>query len=377
MLNLSALFNNSNEDRQSFLDALTLDSYQKEELEQARKDIRECLKQGLPQVLRGRGYESDVPTPRFFTQGSWSYKTLNAPAQMPQQCDLDDGAYLPMGFVTQTKRPSKAASLFFSAAEEALAPLVKMRGWKQSEKPTCIRIEVSSDAHVDIPLYAIPDAEFQLLKARAHYAMDSIEEAVKRAERDAWTALPNDQVLLAHREKDWIESDPRPLKDWFLNEVDVKGEQLRRVVRYLKAYRDWRWSQGGPASILLMAAASPLFEAKHGRDDVALLEVCKALPKALRDGVNNPAEESESLTDRLGPNGVEEAAKAFEKFAAILDAAISCSDASLACRWLQEQFGQRFPFQPIWVPTPSAREAVLATAAIPGPSEILGRNKSA
>ena len=377
MLNLSALFNNSNEDRQSFLDALTLDSYQKEELEQARKDIRECLKQGLPQVLRARGYESDVPTPRFFTQGSWSYKTLNAPAQMPQQCDLDDGAYLPMGFVTQTKRPSKAASLFFSAAEEALAPLVKMRGWKQSEKPTCIRIEVSSDAHVDIPLYAIPDAEFQLLKARAHYAMDSIEEAVKRAERDAWTALPNDQVLLAHREKDWIESDPRPLKDWFLSEVDVKGEQLRRVVRYLKAYRDWRWSQGGPASILLMAAASPLFEAKHGRDDLALLEVCKALPKALRDGVSNPAEESESLTDRLGPDGVEEAAKAFEKFAAILDAAISCSDASLACRWLQEQFGQRFPFQPIWVPTPSAREVVLATAAIPGPSEILGRNKSA
>jgi hypothetical protein len=120
MLNLSALFNNSNEDRQSFLDALTLDSYQKEEFEQARKDIRECLKEGLPLVLRARGYESDVPTPRFFTQGSWSYKTLNAPAQVPQQCDLDDGAYLPMGFVTQTKRPSKAASLFFSAAEEAL-----------------------------------------------------------------------------------------------------------------------------------------------------------------------------------------------------------------------------------------------------------------
>ena len=377
MLDLSVLFNNSNEERPAFLDALTLDSYQKVILESARKEIRECLKLGLPKVLRARGYESDVPTPRFFTQGSWSYKTLNAPAQTPQQCDLDDGAYLPMGFVTQTKRPSKAASLFFSAAEEALSPLVKMRGWKQSEKPTCIRIEVSSEAHVDIPLYAIPDTEFELLKARAAYTMDSVEAAVTRSERDAWTELPNDQVLLAHREKDWIESDPRPLKDWFLNEVDAKGEQLRRVVRYLKAYRDWRWSQGGPTSILLMAAAAPLFEAKHGRDDLALLEVCKALPKALRDGVDNPTEESESLTARLGFEGVEEAAKAFEKFANILDAAISCSDASLACRWLQEQLGQRFPFQPYWVPTPSAREAVLAAAAIPGPSEIVGRNKSA
>lgn len=377
MLNLSPLFNNSNEDRPALLDALTLNAYQKEVLERARKEIRDCLKVGLPRVLRARGYESDVPTPRFFTQGSWSYKTLNAPAQVPQQCDLDDGAYLPLSFVTQTKRPSRAATLFFSAAEEALAPLVKMRGWKLFEKPTCIRVEVSSKAHVDIPLYAIPDAEFEMLKARAAYTMDSIEEAVVRAERDAWTELPSDQVLLAHRVKDWVESDPRPLKDWFLNEVDAKGEQLRRVVRYLKAYRDWRWSEGGPTSILLMAASVPLFEAKHGRDDLALLEMCKALPRTLRAGVDNPIEKSESLTTKLGPEGVEEAAQAFWKFASILDAAINCSDASLACRWLQEQFGERFPYSPHWVPTPSARDAVLATAAIQGPSEILGRNKSA
>lgn len=377
MLNLSILFNNSVEEKTAFLDALNLDTRQKADLEVARKEIRECLKVGLPAVLKARGYESDVPTPRFFTQGSWSYKTLNAPAQSPQQCDLDDGAYLPLGFVSQTKRPSRAAALFFSAAEEALAPLVKVRGWKMSAKPTCIRIELSFLAHVDIPLYAIPDAEFLLLKAKAAYAMDSIEEAVVRAERDAWTALPRDQVLLAHRVHDWIESDPRPLKDWFLNEVDAKGEQLRRVVRYLKAYRDWRWSQGGPASILLMAVAAPLFEAKHGRDDLALLHVCKGIPRALRDGVNNPTETGESLTDRLGAEGVEEAAKAFEEFAGVLDAATSCSEASLACRWLQDQFGERFPYAPHWVTAPSIRDVVLATAAIPGPSEIVGRNKSA
>jgi len=37
--------------------------------------------------------EDAVTQPRFFTQGSWAYKTLNAPAQNPQQADLDDGAY--------------------------------------------------------------------------------------------------------------------------------------------------------------------------------------------------------------------------------------------------------------------------------------------
>lgn len=72
-----------------------------------------------------------------------------------------------------------------------------------------------------------------------------------------WTALPADKVLLAHRECNWMPSDPRPVKEWFLGEVEAKGEQFRRVVRYLKAFRDWRWASGGPASILLMAAAAP------------------------------------------------------------------------------------------------------------------------
>jgi hypothetical protein len=78
-----------------------------------------------------------------------------------------------------------------------------------------------------------------------------------------------DKVLLAHRECNWMPSDPRPVKEWFLGEVEAKGEQFRRVVRYLKAFRDWRWSSGGPASILLMAAAAPLFEKRDRRDDLA------------------------------------------------------------------------------------------------------------
>ena len=80
-------------------------------------------------------------------------------------------------------------------------------------------------------------------------------EAMKRAERDAWTALPHDQVLLAHRDENWVKSDPRPVKHWFLGEVERHGEQFRRSVRYLKCFRDWQWVEGGPSSLLLMATA--------------------------------------------------------------------------------------------------------------------------
>lgn len=338
MLNLSPLFFTTVDDESCIYDELNLTPERRAWIASARTDVRDCLRSGIPRVLQASGYMEDVPQPRFFTQGSWAYKTLNSPAQHPQQADIDDGCYLPMSFVSQTKRPSTAATVFFAAAEEALKPLVEEKRWKLvTDKPTCIRIVIATDAHIDIPLYAIPDEEFVTLTAASmkRYGYDSLTEAMNMAERDAWTALPAGKVLLAHRECNWMSSDPRPVKDWFLSEVEAKGEQFRRVVRYLKAFRDWKWSSGGPASILLMATAAPLFEKRDRRDDLALLDVVAAMPDRLRAGVNNPVDESESLTDRLGKEGVEDAANAFEEFEKVLRGATGAGLPSQACIWMQ------------------------------------------
>lgn len=379
MLNLSTLFFTTADGESCMHDELDLTPEQRAWIATARTDVRNCLRTGIPRVLKASGFTEEVPQPRFFTQGSWAYKTLNSPAQHPQQADVDDGCYLPMSFVAQTKRPSTATAVFFAAAEEALKPLVEARQWKVvTDKPTCIRILISAYAHIDIPLYAIPDQEFVSLAEASmrRYGYDSVKDAVIKSERDAWTALPRDKVLLAHRECNWMPSDPRPVKEWFLGEVDAKGEQLRRLVRYLKAFRDWRWSSGGPASILLMAAAAPLFEKRDRRDDLALLDVVAALPARLRGGVNNPADESESLTERLGQAGVEEAAKAFEEFEKALRGAINAGSPSQACIWMQGEFGPRFPNEPDRVKTVSVAATISAAAAIAGPSELVGRTKA-
>lgn len=377
MLNLHGLFHTDVKDRSAFLDNLDLTESMREELQRAKNEVRIRLKAGIPEVLQKNGYEGEVPIPRFFTQGSWSYKTINSPAKSPQQADLDDGVYLPMGFVSQTARPSHASQLFFAAAEEALAPLVADRGWKMiTDKPTCIRLEISVLAHIDIPLYAIPDKDFALMKAtRADFAI--FADAAMDSAPDRWAALPADKVLLAHREENWKTSDPRPIKDWFLQQVEIKGEQLRHVVRYLKGYRDWKWPEGGPSSILLMVAAAPLFKPQRGRDDLALQQVVLGLPAALRAGVVNPTDKQESLTKRLGPDKVEEAAGAFEEFGKYLTGAIDSSDPQMACNWLIQQLGRRFPNEPGWVKSLSPRDAVAATAAVAGPSELVGRTKSA
>jgi len=379
MLNLSPLFFTTLDDQSCLHAELDLTPEKRRQIRCVRADVRDCLRIGIPRVLKSNGYMKDVPKPRFFTQGSWAYKTLNYPAQPPQQADIDDGCYLPMSFVSQTKRPSTAAKVFFAAAEEALKPLVKEKRWKLvTDKPTCIRIIIATDAHIDIPLYAIPDEEFAALTKASmeQYGYDSLTEALNMAERDAWIALPADKVLLAHRESNWISSDPRPVKEWFLGEVEAKGEQFRRVVRYLKAFRDWKWSSGGPASILLMAAAAPLFKKRDRRDDLALLDVVTALPARLREGVNNPVDESESLTARLGHEGVEEAASAFEEFENMLRGAIGADSPSQACICMQREFGPRFPNEPERIKVASVAATIAATPAAAGPSELIGRTKA-
>lgn len=395
MLNLSSLFFSSDTTEVSLLCNLDLDAKQKTEIQNAKGLVRAALREGIPQKYAELGLPGKAPQPRFFTQGSWAYKTLNGPCQAPQEADIDDGCYLPMTFITtQAKRPSVAAEAFFRVAEAALEPLVKAYKWRFSDnpKPTCIRIHISEYAHIDVPLYAIPDDEFVMLKKSM--AFDSVALASARNESiDRWDALPLDQVLLAHRTEDWMPSDPRPLNDWFVDQVETQGPQLRRVVRYLKAFRDHEWPSGGPASILLMAAAVPLFQQELGRDDLSLLNVAKGIPDALRKGVNHPTDNSESLTDRLRKSGeaegrdlVEEAARSFQQFAAVLEATLAASNAAQGVIWMQQQFGERFPNRPDRVkasPAPSltATSATVASAvasviastpAKAGPSPLVG-----
>lgn len=379
MLNLSPLFFTTIDGDSCMHNALELSDTQRACIADARMEVRNCLRAGIPRVLKNKGYTEDVPQPRFFTQGSWAYKTLNSPAQNPQQADVDDGCYLPLSFVSQTKRPSAAATVFFNAAEEALSPLVKQNGWKLiTEKSTCIRIVIASYAHIDIPLYAIPDHEFvTLAKASMElYGYAAFDEAVRKAERDAWTALPRDKVLLAHRDLNWIASDPRPIKEWFLAEVDAKGEQLRRIIRYLKAFRDWKWSSGGPSSILLMAAVAPLFEKYDRRDDLALLNIVAQLPERLRAGVYSPIDEAESLTKRLGEEGVEEAAKTFEEFEKMLRGAVDASNPAQACIWMRREFGPRFPNEPDRIKLLSLVAAASALPLEAIATELNGRKKA-
>lgn len=378
MLNLSPLFYSTVEPT-TLLGNIELSEQKKEVLAEAKTHIRRTLREALPVLLQQQYQIPEKVSPRFFTQGSWAYKTLNAPATTPpQQADLDDGCYLPMSFVAEASpRPRHASQAFFEAVEVILGLLSKTKGWRlDTSKPTCVRIEVSAEGHIDVPLYAIPDSQFITLeKAASQRGYAGLFEAAGAINTETWTRV--DTVLLAHRQDGWMKSDPRAVKDWFLQQTALPGgEQLRRVVRYLKAWRDNCWTNGGPSSLLLMAAAAEVFQTQERRDDIALLNVVTRLPERLKNGVCNPADPEESLTERLGAKGVEDLKKLLQVFQQYLEGALSSSDPSQACAWMQNQFGIRFPNAPASVKPEGAAAAVAATAAEHVKSPLVGRQQA-
>lgn len=371
------LFTTTEED--CFLRELDLKPHELASIDGARQDIREALKADLPRVLGEKGLEGKICEPRFYIQGSRAYKTLNSPCTTPpQQSDIDDGVYLPLSVMREESSPRLAIGLFFDAVVDVLEPICGRRGWQVESKDTCVRVTISPNAHIDLPLYVIPDTLFLLIKAsmesRGHVTFDAAIDS----ERDSWKTLPSDKILLADRKQGWRKSDPMAMKNWFKRECQEKGEQLVRVVRYLKAFRDKQWIDKGPSSILLMAAACPLFEYFDKRDDRALLNVVKGIPDALRGGVRSPIDPEASLTAHMPKESISEAVEVFEHFAKYLEGAISATDAHTAHNWLRSMLGDRFPNAPHRMkPNPESMPASIATIApLAGPAEPVKRTKA-
>lgn len=376
ILNLHSLFS-STVHSDVFINNLNLPDNESQVMLDARTDIRTRLRDELPKRLREALEDAGAaPRPRFFTQGSWAYKTLNAPCKEPQQADLDDGTYLPFSYI-ESAPPSEMSSILFNAVEDILGELGGEKGWTLvTENPNCTRLEIDSDKHIDVPVYSIPDTEFALL-TKAAVALESRGIAMDAATAidDNWDLMPTHGVLMATKTNGWRDSDPRPVKDWVNNEVGIKGEQLRRVMRYIKAWRDHQtWDPDkDPKSILLMVATAEAFDVSvHGHDDVAMAKVCERLPEILRGKVinpvtlNRPADKQEDLAARLDRDGIRDLLiSRMENLSRCINHAIyECGDPEKACAILRSEFGIRLPNDPNRVVVESVKAAApLATAA--------------
>jgi hypothetical protein len=378
MLNLHGLFlNGDNPD--AFDKVISPTEEQRKELVQAKNKIRDHLRQGIRRASTTvLGMDKQVE-PRFRTQGSWSYKTCIQGAQLPpQEMDWDFGVYLPVTVWDEDAPPHSMAKLYFSFVEESLEDLCKKEGWiLDRHNSRCVRVKISSWAHIDLPLYAAPEEKFQEVKDRPvfdhaiskNYLRESVsaslEEYSELGEMPEFFWAEMEDIHMAMRDGNWVKSDPEQVSKWFDDQVTQHGDQLRRVCRYLKAWRDYHWRERGPSSVLLMIMAAKRFEPVDGRDDIALERAAGAVEDLVQGevreaGIDNCSENFNRLDDEgraLASKRASELRSAIRRARALqrpmrMDAIFR----------IQQQLGERIPEDVDLVVADSAGE-VRATSA--------------
>jgi len=349
---------------------ITIDKRIEHSLKASRDLIRDYIRQGMrrwdQRIVKDELFEMralakmDIPLlqPKFRQQGSFAYATVNDPAlKPPQEVDLDDGLFLPIAFFEKngTTSPAVASKGFFKLIETILEPLCKEKGWElDKSKPSCIRVNLFTGAHYDLPLYAITDEAFsRLVEKRAQQILD--EDKRKQVtdglvlDESIYRQLGESEIRLAHRDDGWIDSDPRKIDDWFNNAVKTHGEKIRRVSRYLKAWRDYNWPECKLSSISLMQCAVTALDAlkskiSQSRDDIALREVVKKLPEYFQKDIPNPVIDGKVLND----NWTAEMRSDYLEKAHVLRARINRAleennDAASVLSEFRKSFGPRIP----------------------------------
>lgn len=381
-LNLHKLFYHIS--RPSFYSNLLPIPAEVDALKTAKNEIRDHLRRAIPEWLEQKLGEKPEHPPRFRTQGSWAYETCNRPCRYPpQEMDWDLGSYLPISqWDDSVESPRKAAREYYAMVKEIMTPFAASRGWSIKDKPTCVRVVLNNGtkAHVDIPLYAAPDKDFLKITEAVKVAKSLDTARADSAFIDSWRSLT--RISLACQDGSWKSSDPGLVVRWFDSKINRHGPQLRRICRYLKAWRDYQWELGGPSSLLLMVCAAQTLDRTvadvASRDDLALRFVLEALPTQLRDAVKEPMINPNEDLNKLEYEARKDAAWRAASFLQSMNQALTTShaEANKAMAMIQTHLGSRFPIDPEGVTPEDGPPNIRVVPADVGTKQVIPTTKA-
>lgn len=275
-----------------FNKSIRLSKTKKDSLRTSRNALREKIK---------ADFKSDKDySPIFKGQGSFTLDTIVNPINTGDY-DIDDGVYFEVE-TAPSDNPSQFHSWIYNAVEGHTDNIV--------DKNPCVRVIFSDGHHVDLTIYYI-----------------------------IGTNHPN----LAHKKKGWIESDPKEFVNWFNDKLDDE-KQLRRLVRYIKAWSDYKNVSGVSGLVLTILTAENY--AQDERDDVALLNTLKAIQSKLKSSFScyRPTTPMyEDLLTECSETNKTAFLSALSNLITSGEKAINESVQSEACLKWKKHFGDRFP----------------------------------
>ncbi len=231
MLNLNNVFLDFNNE-------ITLTKEYKDKITKGRDALRKKVGDNFVEKNRKR--------PKHCMQGSYTMNVAIMPLE-GEDFDLDNGVYLQGYGNDKSSWPSTAT------VHSWITDAVKGHTSKEPiDKNTCVRIIYVDSYHIDLPIYILGTDEKE-----------------------------NNIAYLAHKSKGWIESDPKAFTDWFQGVVNDNGQVVRHLVKYLKAWKEYKGIDipGMAVSILVCNHLSITEE----REDISLLDTITNIIDELND----------------------------------------------------------------------------------------------
>lgn len=317
MANLNKLFSDFN-------DKITLTTTKSDSLKKSRDALRKDIKTWFS--------DKEKLQPKFCWQGSYAMKTLVNPLG-DKDYDLDDGVYV-QGYADVDMDEWVLPATIHSWIKDAVKDRTKI---DVIDKNTCVRVPYAAGYHIDLPIYIYKD----------------------------------DVAYLAHKSNGWTESDPKAFKEWFIGKVSdtAYGEQLRSVVKYLKAWRDYKNIPLKGIEITILATNS--FDKYIDRDDKSLRNTVDDIITVLENKFEcvKPVVPGEDLFEDASERKKTSIISGFKTLKGNLDKAIDELDEKKASEYLQKSFGDRFP-----TGKASSNHAAYAISAAPGVLKHDGRS---
>lgn len=301
-----------NETFLEFNTIIALSSIKKNELRTSRNAIRKDIETYFEK-------NRDKHTVKFKGQGSFAMNTTILP--ISGEYDVDDGIYI-FGKAEDKPLPSTAHDWICKAVEDRTDQ-------DTIDKNTCVRVQYAKKYHVDLPIY------YKTTDNESENFFDS-----------------EDIPELAHKSKGWIESDPYAFKKWFDEKAKDKS-QLKRIVRYLKAWTDNKSNLNLPSGMVFTILAVNNYVLKE-RDDESFLETLETMQKSIDDTrytwsaayeCKRPTtDKSENLLDKYAsPSRKKNFLDSLDSLITSGKQAIEAKSKKDACAKWQKHLGNRFP----------------------------------
>lgn len=271
--------------------------------------------------------------PKFEEQGSFEMGTVIKPLE--GDYDLDDGMYLNCIGDDPEKWDSTATiqGWICAAVENAT------QGDPQKRK-RCVRIPYKGGYHIDVPSYGIDT-----------FNTTRVYEKGKEP-------------------SDFDESNPVALVNWF-NERKKSHSDLRDLVRYFKAWRDYK--QGALTKIKSVTMTILVAERIQSNDryDQAVVDTARECAAHVRNGgaIMKPVAPFEDLTSTWTDDDRAKIADAFDTLADRGDDAMGADTVREGALIWQKQFGSRFP-----VPDEDAEKAFTTALITKEPPVVTSGN---